>query len=106
MMTTDFTKVDLAAVGLERPHRTVERRQRPAATARADIRHDDQEVAVEPLADLGRLLVAHRRVQRAPVNGVGRRRPLREQRVVVGQVPVDAPSGQLIEVGVAFSAVN
>ena len=56
-----FDEGDVGAVGLERADRPVEGGQRAAAPLGPLVREDEQEVAVQPLADLGRLLVADRR---------------------------------------------
>ena len=95
----------VAAALLERADAAVEHAERAAAARRhrravgVEVGQDQQEVAVAALADVGRRGVADRRLRLGEIGQVGvrRRRALREQRVVVGAVPVDAAARQLVE---------
>ncbi len=104
-MTIDLTKVTSVRSASNGPIDRLKVASAPPPPLRSFVGEDEQEVPVEPLADLGRLLVADRG-EEVVVEGGGRLRALREQRVIVGQIPVHPAAGELIEVGVAFSAVK
>ena len=94
----------VAATLLERADAAIEDRERAGAAfeqrhAVHRIRENQHEAAIRTFADIGRLRVADRGIQRGRVSRtrVRGQRALREQRVVVGEVPVDAPTADLIE---------